>query len=168
MILWKKETNLKKKNYRSPLVYWFDIILKHDFTNLARNIWAHTMDLSMNINFIKCIINKYNTDKQIWKINPKPIYKYLNNKNKILSKVEEDNPHLNWQMVWKHLIIQSDINKRVVLYKYLHDVLPTGDNLMKYVIIISLPKCVLCNQGNLTGKNLFIHCGYFHLTRNFF
>ena len=61
-------------------IYWFGIILKHDFPNLARNIWAHIMDLPMNINFIKCIINNYNTDKQIWKINLKSIYKYLNNK----------------------------------------------------------------------------------------
>ena len=145
-------------------IYWFGIILKNDFPNLAKNNWAHTMDLPMNINFIKCIINKYNKDRQIWKINPKLIYKYLNNKNKIQSNVE-DNPHLNWQIVWKYFIIQSDINKRVVLYKYIHDILPTGENLTKYGIIPSLPKCGLCKKGNFTVKHLFIQCGYFHLSR---
>ena len=46
-------------------IYWFGLILKNDFPNLAKNNWAHTMDLPININFIKCIINRYNKDKQI-------------------------------------------------------------------------------------------------------
>ena len=63
-------------------------------------------------------------------------------------------------------IVQSNTNKRVVLYKYLHGVLPKGDTLMKYGVISSLPKCSLCNQRNFTSKHLFIQCRYFHLTRS--
>ena len=61
--------------------------------------------------------------------------------------------------------IQIYNTNTLYLHLYMHDILPTGDNLMKYGIILSLPKCGLCKQGNFTVKHLFIQCGYFHLSR---
>ena len=73
---------------------------------------------------IKTTLLKYNGDKQIW-INPKNIYKYLNDINKVLSKVEKENPLLNWNMIWKSITCQKNIKIRIILYKHIYGILPT-------------------------------------------
>ena len=72
-------------------IYWIGITLKYDFPELAKNTWVHTIDLPKNMVDIKNTLLKYNGDKQIW-MNPKNIYRYLNDKNKILSKLKRKIP----------------------------------------------------------------------------
>ena len=115
---------------------------------------------------IKNTLLKYNGDKQIW-INPKNIYKYLNDKNKVLSKVEKENPLLNWNMIWKSITCQQNIKIRIILYKHIYGILPTGEALLRYNIIKTMPKCILCHKGNFMVKHIFMLCDNFDGTREY-
>ena len=81
---------LKSKQPRAALyIYWIGITLKYDFPELAKNTWVHTIDLPKNMVDIKNTVLKYKGDKQIWKINPKHIYKYLKIKIKFYLKLKK-------------------------------------------------------------------------------
>ena len=147
-------------------IYWIGITLKYDLPELAKNTWVHTIDLPKNMVDIKNTLLKYNGDKQIW-MNPKNIYKYLNDKNKILSKVEKENPLLNWNMIWKSITCQKNVKIRIILYKHIYGILPTGEALLRYNIIKTMPKCILCHKGNFTVKHIFMLCDNFDGTREY-
>ena len=116
---------------------------------------------------VKDIILKNKSDKSIWNIDSKQIYRYLNTETKIKPKIEKEYPHVNWPAISKTLSKEKCLDKRSMVYRYLYRVLPTGDTLITYHVIDVLPMCKLCKKGKFEFKHLFHECSEFVDTREY-
>ena len=75
------------------------------------------------------------------RINPKLMYKYLNDKNKIISKVVKENPY--------------GMGIYTMSKEHVYGVtIPTGEALLRYHIVRTLPKFISCNKGDFTIKHI--------------
>ena len=68
---------------------------------------------------------------------------------------------VNWKLVWKTLNKINNTYNRVILYKYIHKILPIGDYLNRINIIETIPICKNCFKGKFTYKHIFEECENF-------
>ena len=73
-------------------------------------------------------------------MNIKHIYSYILELNKTISKVEYENPIINWNSVWKqiHMTINSTKKnkkkKKTIIFRHNYGILPLGDYLIEHKI----------------------------------
>ena len=86
------------------------------------------------------------------------MYNYIISTIKLSTRLERNNPTLNWQIIWKVVKDLKPWEAKTIVYKYIYGILPTGDMLKKYHIVRDVPKCVLCKTGYFTLNHIFINC----------
>ena len=75
------------------------------------------------------------------------------------SKIMLTYPNCNWILIWKTVNTIKNIKKKLVIFKYIHKILPTPEYLFRYGIINNIPLCNKCKQVK-TLKHVFEHCQY--------
>ena len=70
----------------------------------------------------------------------------------------------NWKVIWEqvHKIMKSE--NKILIYKFINNILPTPDYLHKYKILDKIPKCSLC-KISVTKEHIFQNCQYFESDR---
>ena len=129
----RSETNLIqllckiRNNFKQPWaalsIHWFGSGLKDTYPSLSSNKYVHTLDIPETLNHIKEIILKYKGDKKknkVWEMNTNHIYSYILESNQIISKVEYENPIINWnKKIWKQ-IHMTKTQHTIYVYIYIY------------------------------------------------
>ena len=147
-------------------VYWLGIQLREIYPDFAKNKWLHTLDIPISKESIKHIILKFQKDGKIWQISTKLLYSYIINTIKLPTRIERNNPTLNWHVIWKVVKDIKPWEAKTIIYKYLYGILPTGDMLKRYHIFRVIPKCNVCKKGLFTLDHVFINCEGFKRNRD--
>ena len=79
-------------------------------------------------------------------VNVKSIYRVLMDNDKYQSRAELNYPLFNWKEIWENVFnVYIEIDSRVILYKYIHEILTTNERL--YMLKISDDnKCLNCGE----------------------
>ena len=148
-------------------VYWFGLLLKPLHPNLASIHWVHTLNIPVKLMEIKAIIQNNIKDDKIWNLNIKLLYAYLIEKVNHKSKMEKQFPQVHWNTVWRTLSVFKNADMQSCLYRYIFNVLPTGEYLMKFKVVDKIPKRLQCGKGTFTVEYIFHECEDFHDAREY-
>lgn len=90
-------------------------------------------------------------------VTAKTVYWTLIGLEKFQSRIEQNYPLFDWKVIWGNVFNKYiDIDSRVILYKYVHEILMTNDRL--YMMkIASENKCLNCGELD-TNMHLMYFC----------
>lgn len=161
-------TRIKKiaENFNQPwaslYIFWFGLLLKFYSVILFSNKYSHTINIPKQLNKIKDTIFETRIIDEIWECtNNKNIYKILIDNNIHESNIQKYHPEVNWKLIWRTLNKINNTYNRVILYRYIHKILPIGDYLNRINIIQMIPNCKNCFKGKFTYKHIFEECESF-------
>ena len=67
-------------------------------------------------------------------------------------------PTSDWDLIWRNLSQYTNYKDKMKIFKNIHNILPTRENLMKINCIAEIPRCVECWLGPNTFKHIFENC----------
>ena len=90
-------------------------------------------------------------------VNTKRIYCTIMNNDTFQARVEVNYPLFDWRDIWKNIFnLYIELDSRVILYKYVHEVLATNERL--YMLSISTEnRCLNCGELD-NNMHLFYFC----------
>ena len=67
-------------------------------------------------------------------------------------------PSANWDLIWNNYAKIQKSNEKLIIFKYLHKILPTGEYYHKIGRFRSIPRCADCWLGPNTLQHIFETC----------
>ena len=67
-------------------------------------------------------------------------------------------PSTNWDLIWNNYAKIQKSNEKLIIFKYLHKILPTGEYYHKIGRFPSIPRCAHCWLGPNTLQHIFETC----------
>ena len=148
-------------------IYWFGINLKFYCSEYASNNYLHNIENFEENQNIKNVILKYRINEAVWKTNNlKLIYKIIIDSLNITTTIAFKYPISNWDLIWNNISQFRNPKERLILFKFMHKVLPTGDYYHKIKILKNIPHCADCWLGQNSQKHIFESCTHHKDKRN--
>ena len=140
-------------------IYWFGLNLKFYHAPYAANTYLHNIENFQENQHIKSTILKYRIHDNIWKIpNLRLIYTLIINKMNNSPTITLKYPSANWDLIWNNYAKIQKSNEKLIIFKYLHKILPTGEYYHKIGRFRSIPRCADCWLGPNTLQHIFETC----------
>ena len=151
--------------WKGLFIYWFGIHLKFLATSYTSNKYVHTLKIPRCFQFTKTIILKYRNHPKIWNYKAtKRKYMELLLMDDYKHNIEKMYPHNFWPNIWPITNQVKSTTNRLVIFKYLHGILPTADYLIKYKIVKEIKLCTICKTSN-TLLHIFTDCILYRIER---
>ena len=148
-------------------IYWFGINLKFYCSEYASNNYLHNIENFEENQNIKNVILKYRINEAVWKTNNlKLIYKIIIDSLNITTTIAFKYPISNWDLIWNNISQFRNPKERLILFKFMHKILPTGDYYHKIKIFKNIPHCADCWLGQNSQKHIFESCTHHKDKRN--
>ena len=148
-------------------IYWFGINLKFYCSEYASNNYLHNIENFEENQNIKNVILKYRINEAVWKTNNlKLIYKIIIDSLNITTTIAFKYPISNWDLIWNTISQFRNPKERLILFKFMHKILPTGDYYHKIKIFKNIPHCADCWLGQNSQKHIFESCTHHKDKRN--
>ena len=74
-------------------------------------------------------------------------------------------PSANWELIWKKYDTFRKTDEKLILFKFLHKILPTGEYYHKYGFFNKIPRCADCWLGPNTIQHIFETCTAHNIER---
>lgn len=156
-----------KKPWTSLYIYWFGLYFKTMCPTVASNQYVHTIKIPEKIVNIKNTLLNYKNDNLIWQYKHfKQINNYIISKEKFKPKIMFDHPDTNWNITWKIISQIKNINYKIIMFKYIHRILPTPEYLYKFKILKDITNCEHCKVP-INLDHIFQKCELFNNEREF-
>ena len=140
-------------------IYWFGLNLKFYHAPYAANTYLHNIENFQENQHIKSTILKYRIHDNIWKIpNLRLIYTLIINKMNNSPTITLKYPSAIWDLIWNNYAKIQKSNEKLIIFKYLHKILPTGEYYHKIGRFRSIPRCADCWLGPNTLQHIFETC----------
>ena len=125
---------------------------------LQTNIYT-TLKILENMKLSKKNILKYRTQEEIWKIpNIKLIYRIIISNINHTPTNALKHPTSNWDLIWNNYTKFRETDEKLILFKFLHRILPTGEYYHKIGRVRNIPRCADCWIGPNTLQHIFETC----------
>ena len=148
-------------------IYWFGINLKFYCSEYASNNYLHNIENFEENQNIKNVILKYRINEAVWKTNNlKLIYKIIIDSLNITTTIAFKYPISNWDLIWNNISQFRNPKERLIFFKFMHKILPTGDYYHKIKIFKNIPHCADCWLGQNSQKHIFESCTHHKDKRN--
>ena len=148
-------------------IYWFGINLKFYCSEYASNNYLHNIENFEENQNIKNVILKFRINEAVWKTNNlKLIYKIIIDSLNITTTIAFKYPISNWDLIWNNISQFRNPKERLILFKFRHKILPTGDYYHKIKIFKNIPHCADCWLGQNSQKHIFESCTHHKDKRN--
>ena len=140
-------------------IYWFSLNLRFYHEPYASNKYLHNIENFRGHEIIKKTILKYRTQEEIWKIpNIKLIYRIIiSNINHTPTNALRHSTS-NWDLIWNNYTKFRETDEKLILFKFLHRILPTGEYYHKIGRFRNIPRCADCWIGPNTLQHIFETC----------
>ena len=152
-----------KDNLKEPwtqlYIFWFGFNLQFINKEFASIKYTHSFNIPNELNVLRQNLLKYRYNQTIWNYTKlKPIYIYLLTDEEHKSNIEIKNPDINWKYIGQNFSKIKSHSNKVIIHKYLHKILPTGEYLVKYNVFPKIPKCTNCGSAVFTIEHLIEFC----------
>ena len=157
--------NKENQPWVALFIYWFRLYMKFINPQYASNNYVHTLNIPSNLYKLKETLLEFRTESKIWSYRSlKQIYNYIIDKEKFMSNIQIEYPYHYWKVIREQVHKIKKSERKILIYKFINNILPTRDYLHKYKILDKIPKCSLC-KISVTKEHIFQNCQDFESDR---
>ena len=144
------------QSWANLYIYWFGLNLQFYHVPYAANKYLHNIENFQENQHIKSTILKYGIYDTIWKMsNLRHIYTLIINNINNTPTITLKYPSTNWNLIWNNYPKIRKSNEKLIIFKYLHKILTTGEYFHKIGRLRSISRCADCWLGPNTLQHIF-------------